>query len=112
MKLEEIKKGKKYTATEVLDRMKELEKKYGSKFVVAKFEDMKIEEEQKDKLEYDVLSKVLSDATPELHKAIDNYKKAAGTEVFIKSVYSKTKTIFWPILGILAFLAVIKYLLN
>jgi hypothetical protein len=112
MKLEDIEKGKNYTPAEILARMKELEEKHGPKFVVARFEDMKTEENQKDKMEYDVLSQVLSEATPELKKAINNYKKAAGTEVFIKSTYGKVKTIFWPLLGVLLLLAVIKYLLS
>lgn len=89
-----------------------LEKKYGEKIILGKLEDMDTDEEKMDKIEYEAIGDVLGEMSPEYKKGDEMVKNAYRNQRAIKSLFEKAKSIFWPILGILLILAIIKYLLS
>lgn len=100
------------TATELHSERVRLEKKHGDKIVLGMLEDMTTDEERLDKIEYEAITKVLQDASPEIKEADKNYVKAVKLERFYKSSFEFIKKVFWVVLGLLIMLAVLKYLLS
>lgn len=97
-----------------------LEKKYGEKIILGKFEDMLTDEEKTDFAEYKALGDELYRISPEYKNAEDMLKrghkliKNANETPWIlyRMFIGEGKKIFLVILGVLLLLALIKYLLT
>jgi hypothetical protein len=99
-------------ATELHNERLRLEKKHGEKIILRTFDDMTTDEERMDKMEYDVLTTLLQEASPEIKKADEDYVKAINQQQLYNSAFELIKQTFWYVLGLLVLLAVIKYLLS
>lgn len=89
-----------------------LEKKYGDRIVLGTLEDMKTDEEKMDKVEYEALSGVLKSEVPEMEKLDNQFKEALKRDRAIKTAFMVIKNNIWVVVGVLMFLALIKYLLS
>lgn len=103
---------KSISATVLNEERVKLEKKYGERIVLGKLDDMTTDEEKMDKLEYEAIGSVLGEVSPDYKKADDMVKNAYKREKLIKDIFNKSKRLFYPILGILLILALIKYLFS
>lgn len=106
------KNGEKTTPKILNDEMKKFENKYENKIILGKPEDFTTDQEKKDKMEYEAIKKVFHKLVPETKKIDDEMlpyiKINEACRKFLKFI--KGSSIY--ILGILIFLALIKYLFN
>jgi len=89
-----------------------LEKKYGEKIILGKFEDMVTDEEKTDFAEYKALGSELYRISPDYKKGDDLFKSGYNLQRISKRLLLDGKKIFLVILGVLLVLALIKYLLT
>ena len=104
--------GKTFTPTELHNERVRLEKKYGEKIILGKFEDMTTDEERKDKVIYEVLGNALDKVAPGYKRADDEMKKGYKMQRLHNLLFARGKKIFLITLGLLLLLAIIKYLLT
>jgi hypothetical protein len=96
-KMEKKYKGKTLTPTDLQNERKRLEDKYGSRIMLKRVEDFSTPEEVADKIEYNVLTKKLSDLIPELKKLDDKY---AGFLVKEEILHEIEKKAFYRFLNV------------